>query len=158
MSARHDETGGVCGLTYVSRARPETLVDIDLSFRKILSDAQARNLAFGLTGALLACDGWFLQTLEGSKARVGEAFTRITRDKRHQGIRVLYRGAIPGRRFSGWSMCGRCMSPTDAAIVRILEDQTSFDPAALTPPRALALLGAVQRLQYGAPETQIVYL
>jgi Sensors of blue-light using FAD len=146
------------GLTYISRARPETIADMDVAVSRILKDAQARNVAFHVTGALLACDGWFLQSLEGSRVRVVEAFGRIRNDRRHDSIRVIADGPIQERKFGEWSMCGRRLSSTDDAILSVLENPGAFDPARLTLTRASALLQNVQKLQKSSEASEALYL
>jgi hypothetical protein len=146
------------GLVYVSRARPEAVVDIDVTIAGILAAAQARNLAFHVTGALLACDGWFVQALEGPQARVLETFRRISRDRRHDAIHVLKTGPIAERRFPAWKMCGRRLSPTDDAILTVLEKSAAFVPASLTHTKAAALLRSVQDLQTSLGENDVEYI
>jgi hypothetical protein len=146
------------GITYISRARPDIIADMDVAVSGILKDAQARNVAFHVTGALLACDGWFLQSLEGPRVRVLEAFGRIRNDRRHDSIKVIEAGLIQERKFPEWSMCGRRLSSTDDAILSVLENHGAFDPAKLTLTRALALLQNVQKLQKASPPNEPVYI
>ena len=100
-----------------------------------------------LSFALLACDGWFLQALEGRRIDVEHALRRIERDPNHQGIRRITAGPIEERRFSAWQMCASVLTPTDEAIIRMLAGSGKFDPSTLTPEAALRLLKAVARLQ-----------
>ena len=146
------------GLTYISRARPETLANMGFAVSNILKDAQVRNVAFHVTGALLACDGWFLQSLEGPQARVVETFGRIRNDHRHHSIRVIEACPIQERKFSEWSMCGRSLSSADDAILSVLENPGALNLAKLTPSRASALLQLVQNLQKSSEASEILYL
>lgn len=52
-------------LLYVSRARDDTLQNMAAVFPQILSASQSINAKREITGCLLACNGWFMQILEG---------------------------------------------------------------------------------------------
>jgi hypothetical protein len=146
------------GLVYVSRSRPETGVDMDVTVAGILAAAKPRNAACHVSGALLSCDGWYVQALEGPQARVLETFGRISRDRRHDAMRVLKTGPIAERQFPVWSMCGRRLSPTDDAILSVLENTAAFVPASLTHSKALALLRSVQDLQTSPGKNDVEYI
>ncbi|MEO0400040.1 MAG: BLUF domain-containing protein [Pseudomonadota bacterium] len=91
----------LAALIYKSRSTrqfdPETLGDL-------VSRAQARNAAEGLTGAVFYGDGQFLQWLEGPVDRLDDVAASISRDERHTDIALLSYGLVRTRMFSDWSM------------------------------------------------------
>jgi hypothetical protein len=124
----------------------------------ILSAAVPRNAGRGVSGALLACDKWFVQALEGDRLTVGELYNLICADRRHRDATVIKTGPIERRSFEGWSMCGRTLSPRDDAIIRTLETRKVFDPADLSATSALKLLEVVRNLQAQPPPRPAVYI
>lgn len=73
----------------------------------ILIQSRQWNIAHSITGILLYIDGDFLQVLEGKKENIDCLFEKIKRDKRHQGIIVVYEGEKVKRDFPEWSMAFR---------------------------------------------------
>jgi hypothetical protein len=72
-------------IIYVSRAAP------GISARDtydIVRVSHNRNRQFGLTGALILLDGWFLQVLEGDTRSLGLRFAAISADIRHCELEV----------------------------------------------------------------------
>ena len=88
-------------VVYHSAATPG-FSSIDLS--ELLTQARAKNRAYGVTGMLLAENGRFLQALEGPEAAVRSLMDTIATDPRHQHVRVLSEEDIDARRFPDWSM------------------------------------------------------
>ena len=140
-------------LIYFSRIRPETLADMDGAMRDILHASLRFNRRADVTGALLACGGYFLQALEGPRAGVEEIFGRIKRDRRHEEVQVVGAGPMPQRQFANWSMCASQFSVRDAAIVKILAAKKRFDLRSLTEANALSLLKVVSDLHSEAPSS-----
>lgn len=70
----------------------------------ILSASNRNNKGLDLTGALVFDDQWFLQTLEGERARVWETLRRIEEDERHSNIVVVEAREVPTRIFGSWWM------------------------------------------------------
>jgi hypothetical protein len=88
---------------YVSRAtlaRESERAEI----ARILEVARIRNLALGVTGALICVDGRFAQLLEGPVEAVNQLMVAILRDTRHAEVRIVRMNAIAERRFASWSM------------------------------------------------------
>jgi hypothetical protein len=139
--------GNLHRLLYCSKVRLTPTTSIDVELPKILKVAQAHNRAVDVTGALLVCNGWFLQELEGPMQSVLETYGRITRDPRHEELTLIE--AIPTRErsFANWSMCGLQVSPVDREIVQVLSSGGSFDPTRLSATRALNLLVTVGKMQ-----------
>jgi hypothetical protein len=85
-------------IVYVSRARG------DIGPREayeIIRVSHNRNSSFGLTGALLLIDGYFLQVLEGDSFDLGKRLTVILADPRHEQIRLRQHTAAAGPLFAG---------------------------------------------------------
>lgn len=134
-------------LVYCSKARLDIVARMDTVLPEILSIAQKRNAAVNVTGALLCCDGWFLQALEGPMVNVLETYGRIVRDPRHLTATVIEATPTRERLFSQWSMCGVALSPVDKEIVNALESNGGFHQARTKPASALKLLGTVRKIQ-----------
>ncbi len=134
-------------LLYTSIAGRQAAQDMAGLVCDILKVAVPRNAEVGVTGALLACNDWFLQALEGERMAVGQVYGRVLNDPRHEGLRVIQAGPIESREFGAWSMCGQALSPTDDAILRTLKTRGDLNPARFTAPAALRLLTVVGNLQ-----------
>ncbi len=131
-----------------------SLEDRPNNLRAILQVAVPRNKMLGVSGALLACDKWFMQALEGDRLTVGNLYQRIRQDPLHGNLNVIMYGPIDERKFGGWSMCGRTLSPTDNAIVSTLENNNAFNPVNISKQAALKILGAVSTLKSTEPPYQ----
>ena len=88
-------------LTYASRAR-QTFGPADL--RDILRRSQQNNARMGISGALLLCNGIFLQCLEGDQPAVNALYHRILLDSRHSEPAILSFEEIDQRLYGEWAM------------------------------------------------------
>lgn len=70
----------------------------------ILKSAKDNNKRHGVSGILCFNHKYFLQCLEGSRAKVNEIFNIISRDPRHKEIVLLEYQTINYREFADWSM------------------------------------------------------
>ena len=70
-------------LVYVSQAAPGVGARDTYDIIRVASN---RNSHFGLTGALLFLDGYFVQLLEGQHLQVQARFQRIAQDARHHAV------------------------------------------------------------------------
>jgi hypothetical protein len=140
-------TTALHAVIYASRFTGLRHPSLDACVAEILTASQGNNRRSNITGALLACDGWFLQALEGRRIDVEHTLRRIERDPNHQAIRRIASGPIAARRFGAWRMCAAVLTPTDEAIIRALAGSGRFDPATMDADAALRLLQAVARLQ-----------
>jgi hypothetical protein len=138
---------GLYRMVYASRAKRLDLGSDHRLVDPILRVSHTNNLRAGVTGALLLCGGWFLQTLEGRRVDVSVTYRRIEADPRHDRLRLIDSGAISERGFGQWSMCAALLTPSDQAIVMALNGCTSFNPAVLSADQALGILLEVARLQ-----------
>lgn len=134
-------------IVYFSRAVINAADEMTDMMQSILSVAVPRNAKADVSGALLACDKWFVQVLEGDRLSVGEIYQMIRSDRRHRDTTVITAGPIVERSFAGWSMCGQTLCATDDAIIDILQNKKLFDPATLTVDATLRLLLMVKNLQ-----------
>ena len=150
------DAAGLQSLLYFSRARDETIWDMSQIFPEILSISQFNNGERDITGCLLACNGWFMQLLEGPGDNVRSTYKSIERDARHANLQLVALGAAQERCFPLWSMCGRVLSATDQEIVAVLESRSGFDPRGLTADRAIQLLQRIQDLQAKHGQERIV--
>ena len=138
-------------LLYVSRADRE-----GAAFEALTEDGvtvSARNNAqVGVTGLLVAFDGWFLQVLEGSRRETSATFSRIAKDPRHSVLEIITAGPIDARLFGRWSMSARTLTPAAAPVLDMLGASGGVDPLALDSAGALRLLLTVARVSEGALE------
>jgi hypothetical protein len=147
LGSRIADMNGLYQLFYTIRASAKVNKGRDEVVRGILEISHLHNKANGLTGALLLCDGWFLQVLEGRRIDVDVVYGRIEVDSRHHSLRKVHGGPLIERRFAAWSMCGRALSPKDWAVVEVLETSGKFKPEKFTAEKCLGLLTAVSRIQ-----------
>jgi hypothetical protein len=91
----------LCQLIYLSHATQRLSMRDTMA---IVDAASVKNAERGLTGLLCYGGGYFLQVIEGEGDVVSEAFCRIARDERHEGIRLIDFSIIAARRFDDWSM------------------------------------------------------
>ncbi len=70
----------------------------------LLEQSRTANLKIGITGLLAYKDGNFMQTIEGQEQKIMELMLKISRDTRHHGIILMFKGFIERREFSNWSM------------------------------------------------------
>lgn len=139
---------------YASRFVPLRFESQADCVRAILNASLPNNHACNVTGALLSCDGWFLQALEGRRLDVEQTLRRIDQDPNHRDVRRIHAGPIANRAFSQWSMCASTFSATDSQIVSVLSKSGRFTPATLDTTAALRLLLSVARLQSPAATPQ----
>lgn len=65
----------------------------------------------GVTGFLIFDKTWFVQILEGERARVTGTYDRIARDPRHADATVIDVRDVPERLFPNWTMGGAMRTP-----------------------------------------------
>jgi len=104
-------------------------------YASIVRGARRRNVALGITGALVFDGERFCQLVEGSEDAISLLFPRIASDTRHDRLDVLASGVGP-RQFTEWRS-GYC-NPDDLDVF--------VGPQAVSGPSALAqFLALVQR-------------
>lgn len=88
-------------LGYVSTATARMLRE---DLLEILSVSRRFNRQNGVTGLLLFDGKDFLQVLEGAEQAVNETYRRITQDRRHRDLSVLFEEQVDAAQFEQWSM------------------------------------------------------
>lgn len=134
-------------LIYHSRADFSPVSDINAELDRITRTAQDINARNGITGALLYCDGWFVQALEGFHDNVMQTYGRISQDSRHHDVHVICSGEIVERHFGQWHMASLWVDPKEAEIAEMLHHRRHFHPAELNGEGALALLRVVAMMK-----------
>ncbi|MBU1345740.1 MAG: BLUF domain-containing protein [Alphaproteobacteria bacterium] len=114
-------------LLYASTATGRT--DSLLNVATILAESQRNNARDGLTGALAAHEGRFLQVIEGPPAVLDRLLRRLEGDPRHKTIVVIDRVPIAERRFGAWTMANARITPSLTAHLDALITDPSVDPA-----------------------------
>jgi len=140
-------TNSLHRVVYVSQATQHLKISQAEWVAHILAKARAFNEPLQVTGALLACDGWFIQVLEGQRINVDIVLQRIYADPNHKNIRRLWSGPIECRQFAEWAMCANTLSPLDAEIVKVLHTSGGFDGDRIGLKAAMKLLLTVCQLQ-----------
>ncbi len=110
--------GAVLRLTYMSKAtslaahpnRTTAMAQLGCQSRRC-------NQLYGLTGALLAGQDWFIQTLEGDPVAVYATFARVNLDLRHQDVRVFEIASTDARMFPDWTMHVGAMEKVSSALL-----------------------------------------
>ncbi|MDO8376687.1 MAG: BLUF domain-containing protein [Aquabacterium sp.] len=100
-------------LVYVSRAAPGITAR---DCYDIIRVAHNRNSQFGLTGALLFLDGYFIQVLEGDCFRMRERFQVIAADRRHTDVDLRQTVLCEELLFTGEWMALRSDAEVDPAV------------------------------------------
>ena len=102
-----------------------------LNAATILAESQRNNARDGLTGALAAHDGHYIQVLEGSPGALDILLRRLATDPRHRDIAIHGRTPITARRFDGWSMANARITPALAPVLTRLIAETPRSPERL---------------------------
>ena len=109
---------GLERLLYASTATGRT--DSLLNMATILGESQRNNERDGLTGALAAHDGRFIQVIEGTPGALDGLLRRLAPDPRHRDIVILDRRPIAERRFTDWTMASSRIGPETAPVLERL--------------------------------------
>jgi CheY-like chemotaxis protein len=139
-----DQPEQVYRLTYCSRPCPEVLADPAKALSDILMAAYDFNGTHNITGALLFCDAWFVQTLEGPQEALDQLYVRIKADGRHEQLKRMDAAPAGVRMFSDWNMLG--MIRTELEISKFL-NETNFDPTVLDETQILALISNIASIE-----------
>ena len=116
-------------LVYVSTAANRH--DLPGQAATIAEAAEPRNFEAGISGALVAHDGHFIQTLEGERQAMDELLKRLEDDPRHYDLVLVDRWRVDERLFDGWAMAGVAMdAATRAELDALIADRT-LNPRAL---------------------------
>ena len=75
----------------------------DVEMQHLVTKADDLNRKAGITGVLFRFGLNILQYLEGPHWEVASLFNRLSHDKRHAHVRVVYMGSLEQRLFKSWS-------------------------------------------------------
>jgi hypothetical protein len=137
-------------LVYVSTAS-WSMTHGDLN--AILDISRANNRRLGVTGMLLHLDHGFLQVLEGPKDAVLHIFSKVERDRRHIGLRVLVQQEVNERLFADWSMGFDRLSesnPRTAGVFKITREAIEHAVAPEKAAQIAVLLRNFYRINAGS--------
>jgi hypothetical protein len=102
---------------YVSVIAPGLLA---ADIQRLVASARRRNRQLDLTGALLICNGHFVQALEGREEAVASMMRSIAQDPRHSDLLVKEQAPITLRMFADWDMAlvdnSQCHDPLQRVI------------------------------------------
>lgn len=70
----------------------------------ILRVSRRNNLRHGITGVLVVSGSFFMQLLEGDRAKVGRCLMQIMQDQRHCDLQIISTNTVLNRLFPQWSM------------------------------------------------------
>jgi transcriptional regulator with XRE-family HTH domain len=132
-------------LIYFSTAIPMADQEMLAALRDITRISGPRNHALDVTGALLACNGRFLQVLEGDKEAVLQIYGAICTDRRHQDLHITESGPAASRRFSAWNLYAKLLQPDHPVFADGPARGGGFDPRDLSSAIALDLLATLAR-------------
>lgn len=88
-------------LIYASRA---TLMFSQDQLGELVRRSSVSNMDRNISGALVYCDGYFLQLLEGPEPALVGLLAKISLDPRHRDVQQLSLRPILSRLFSDWGM------------------------------------------------------
>ncbi|CAH0537782.1 BLUF domain-containing protein [Vibrio marisflavi] len=107
---------------------------------QIIDSAKRNNLSRDITGILCFNRKYFLQCLEGSRAKVNEIYHKILNDKRHDNIIMLEYREISQRDFVDWSMGYVGDTSINEATNKMYSVSSEFDPYKVSGESAFLLL------------------
>lgn len=107
---------------------------------QIIESAKKNNLSRDITGLLCFNRKYFLQCLEGSRAKVNEIYHKILNDKRHHNIVLLEYQEISQRNFASWSMGYVGDTKINEETNKMYSVSSEFDPYKISGESAFLLL------------------
>jgi DNA-binding XRE family transcriptional regulator len=140
-------------LIYFSTVAPPLGESLKRTLDDISRAAIRRNPEQGVTGVLMACNGRFLQVLEGAKDAVHQIYGAISADPRHYGLQMVESRPISSRQFSDWGLCCGIFPSDDQLFHHEPAMTEGFHPERLTPASAFGLLCIVRDLERSAPRS-----
>ena len=124
------------------------------NLREIVSASQRNNGRDGITGFLIFDKTWFVQILEGERAKVTETYARIARDLRHTSATLVNVRDVAGRQFPNWTMGGAMRSPEVDGVYLQHGIGGPLDPARLKSAQIIALALDLQAFDAAKREGQ----
>ena len=141
-------------LSFYSTATAASGAELRVVLDDIRKVTLQQNAVCGLTGALIASDGRFLQVLEGSRETVLQAYGAISTDSRHRDLGVIESRSAASRHFPDWSLCCGLFASDGEHLRGIPSMEDSFHPERLSPATALGLLRQARDLQLEDPRNR----
>ena len=135
-----DEDTDLVRLTYISQATFNCNEEGKKEIDTITAKSTRNNSINKVTGALVYCNGWFLQALEGKWDVVEDTLRRIADNPSHERLRVLEVMPIQERGFAKWAMIGSVIDPIDEVAQNLVGFDDAFDPDQVDGDSALSLL------------------
>lgn len=110
----------------------------------IVRNSQKSNKESGITGILLYSHGNFMQLIEGDDVAVELLYKKISKDRRHTNISLLYKEKITHSLFSGWLMGYKNLDNMkkfdEASDSKFSNEDLNFENHIRNPHRALQFL------------------
>lgn len=138
-------------LIYYSRATRPTLAAMESILSEIQDTSARRNAELGVTGMLMAQNGWFLGALEGDKVAVRQIYGAISGDPRHVNLQVVQARSVRRRQFSDWNVFCGLFSSDEAVFDHEPSMAGGFHAEKLSPAAALGLLAISHDLEGEPP-------
>ncbi len=111
-------------VVYESHATGRT--DSLLNMATILAESQRNNDRDGLTGALAAHEGRYIQVLEGNGPDIDRLLRRLADDPRHRDVTIMDRRPIDCRSFGDWTMANvRFRADQAEALSAVLKSRSA---------------------------------
>lgn len=145
------ETETIYRLIYFSTATASTAATMRETLEDIREAASVHNAEAGVTGALLARGGRFLQVLEGPREAVRRIYGAISTDPRHSAIQMVQFRQVSSRQFGGWSLCCGIFSSDQEMFADEPALADSFRPETISPASILGLLSVMRDLENVEP-------
>ena len=124
------------------------------NMREILAASQRNNSRDGITGFLIFDKTWFVQILEGDKAKVTETYTRIAPDPRHTTATIMNVRDVEDRLFPNWTMGGAMRTPEMQEVYLQHGIGSEMDPSRLKSAQIVALALDLQAFEQAKRQGQ----
>lgn len=138
----------LCRLIFFSRARDPAVAQTVL--QELAFQARLNNVRSAMSGRLTIVGEWFIECLEGRRAVLSEAWSRIQRDERHTQITLVTFHEIDERMFADWLLCDLPPAAQRAVIDRFAVNH-NFDPHPLSARSFSLLFERLSALEQGRP-------
>lgn len=119
------------------------LFEFELS--RILHVARTRNRSKNITGCLLFSDRYFVQLLEGERARVSKLYSQIAADTRHRDVELVEVQPIETRDFADWDMASLGLHDMPPAFLRHYASGDMLDPYKMDPRQLRDMILSIDR-------------
>jgi len=94
---------------------------------QILRHARLENGKRNVTGILVFSDNMFFQVLEGDENVVRSLMQKITPDKRHLDVKIIFEGEVATPSFPSWEMAYVSTNAKEMATWAGLRNTTTID-------------------------------